>query len=93
MNQDFSRYDQAGAAKLTFDLLNDHFNNVQGRMDFELFSKLDKGLVVTPEEAIQFILMKHANHKLLKTLEQKITAGKSAGARIQPLLTGAHNNA
>lgn len=93
MDQDFRRHDEAGAARLALTYLSEHFDNVQGRLDKEMFDKLDKGMVIAPEEALQFIYMKHANQKLIRKFEATFKAGQSASQRIHPLMNGAHNNA
>lgn len=87
-NNDWTRYNEAGAAKLTLDFLNDHFDGIQGRLDADVFHKLDQGVVISGEEALQFIYMKHANYTLMRTLQNKLKAGQNAAHRLAPVLNG-----
>lgn len=93
MDQDFGRYDKAGAARLALTYLGEHFEGIQGRLDKEIFDKLDKGLVITPEEALQCFYMKHANQKLMRKFEATFKEGQAAGQRIHPMMQGSNNNA
>lgn len=86
---DLGRYSEAGIAKLLVDHLEDHFSGVQSRLDTEIFHKLDEGVALTAEEALQFVYMKHANYLLLKKLGNKIKAGQNAGQRIANTFNGA----
>lgn len=91
MNEEslFARRSKATAATLAVELLDDHFNGAQAKFDAEIFRKLDQGLVITPEEALQFIFMKHAHHKLCKMLASTLQQGRSANSQLAPLLNGA----
>lgn len=86
---DWKRYGEASAARNALDLLADHFDSTQGRLDNDLFHKLDQGVALTPEEALQFIYMKHANYLLMKKLASHLRTGAAAGARLAPHLNGA----
>lgn len=88
MNLDFGRMDEAGAARLVNQYLGAHFDNIQGKLDNEMFKRLAQGETISPEAALQFLLEKHANHKLLQKLETSLKAGQSASQRTSHLFNG-----
>lgn len=93
MNEEalFARRSKATAAALAVDLLAEHFNDAQGKLDREMFLRIDKGVAISPDEALQFIYMKHAHHKLFAKLKTTMEAGQTANARLAPLFNGATN--
>lgn len=85
MSDAWERRSRATAAHMAVELLGEHFTDQQSKLDKDIFTKLDRGLVISPDEALQFIAMKYANYKLSKKLHQELSAGQTANAQLAPM--------
>jgi hypothetical protein len=88
----FGRLSQGHAAKAALDLLADDLLGQQRTLDLAIFTKLESGVVLTAEEALQQWHRKYAVYHLVKMLGQKLAAGASAGRVLEPMMNGAVPN-
>lgn len=82
----YRRLGQSQQAKGVFDLLGDELVGMQSRLDAGMFTRLERGDIITAEEALQYIHQKHAHWSFMRRLEQKLEGGVSAARQLEPYM-------
>lgn len=82
----FTTLSKAQAAKAAMELLEDDLFGKQRALDLAIFTKIERGIPVTPEEAYQVIFQKYAIWNVLKSLTQKLKAGSGAAEILRPVM-------
>lgn len=92
LNRELERLGRAKEAAQNWDLLGDHLLAEQAQLDKGMYDKLERGLAITPDEALQFIHAKYANFRFIRKLAQTMKAGETAGMRLKGFMEEGEQN-
>lgn len=86
-NDAFKQIAEGRRAQAVADFLEDHNGRFQHRLDLEMFRRIERKEPISYEQALAYIMQKHAHFALMNSLAQDMAKAVAAARYIEPMMS------